>query len=219
MLLEYVPILRIECISLFVRSIRHRRNRRAVATLRIVAVLDVSFALRFLLEQIRRRAFRTRARNGTVVQREVALRIARAGEEDATARTALDQLALVAFLTFHARRLRRRALAAADLADRLAVGIAGAGEERTVAAGLQHHLLAAVLARRLRLGRDVGLQQARVLRILAIGVAGAGVELPEARALELHRLAAFIADDRLALGLFGDVAARGLLRVLALRII
>src|SRR5204862_2419529 len=151
--------------------------------------------------------------------REVALRIARAGEEDAAPRTALHQLTLVAFLAFHASRLRRCALAAANLADGLAVGIAGAGEERTVTAGLEHHLLAAVLAGRLRLGGDVGLQQARVLRVLAIGIAGAGVELAEARALQLHRLAAFVADDRLALGLFGDVAARGLLRVLALRII
>src|SRR5439155_11600709 len=115
-------------------------------------ILDVPFALRLLLQQIRRRAFRARPRHGAVVQREVALRIARAGEEDAAARTALDQLALVAFLAFHAGRLRRRALAAADLPDRLAVGIAGAGEERTVAAGLQHHLLSEVLARRLRLG-------------------------------------------------------------------
>src|SRR3954454_10157712 len=142
MLLKFVAISRSECVTLFIRSIWHRRNRCAVAAVRIVAVLDVPFALRFLLQQIRRRALRTRTRHGTVIQREVALRIARAGEEDAAAGTALDQLALVAFLTFHAGRLRRRALAAADLADRLAVGLAGAGEERTVTAGLQHHLFA-----------------------------------------------------------------------------
>src|SRR4051795_11603727 len=127
MLPECVAFSRIECVTLFVRSIWHRRDRCAVAAVRIVAVLDVPLPLRFLLEQIRRRAFRTGARHGTVVQREVALRITRAGEEDAAARTALDQLALVSFLTFHAGRFRRCALAAADLADRLAVGITGAG--------------------------------------------------------------------------------------------
>src|SRR4051794_30086882 len=118
-----------ECVTLFIRSIWHCCNRRAVAAIGIVAVLDVALALRLLLQEIRSRAFRTGTRHGTIVQGEVALRVARAGEEDAAARTALHQLSLVALLAFHARRLRRRALAAADLADRLAVGIAGAGEE------------------------------------------------------------------------------------------
>src|SRR5207302_2197120 len=103
----------------------------------------------------------------------------------ASARTALAQLAFITVRTFHAGRLRRRALSAADLADGFAIGIAGAGEERTVASGLEHHLLAAVLARRLQLGGNVRLQQARVLRVLAIGITGAGVELAEARAFEL----------------------------------
>src|SRR4051794_156939 len=103
-----------ECVMLFIRSIWHRRNRRAVAAIGIVAVLDMTLALRLLLQEIRRRTFRAGAGHGTIVQREVALRIARAGEEDAAARTALHQLSLVTFLAFDAGRLRRSAFAAAD---------------------------------------------------------------------------------------------------------
>src|SRR4051812_22869674 len=179
---------------LFICRRRRSGDGSAIATLGIVAVLDVPFALGLLLQEVRSRAFRAGPRNGAIVQREIALRVARTGEEDPPARTALDELPLFAVRARHAGRLRRRTFAATDLANGLAVRIAGAGEERTVAPGLEHHLFAAVLARRLRLGGDVGFQQPRILRVLAIGITGAGIELAETRALELHRFAAFVAD-------------------------
>src|SRR5205823_1439526 len=167
---------------------------------------------------VRRGALRAGAGDGAVVQREVALRIARAGVEDAASRAPLEQLAFAALRALHAGGLGRGGLAAADLANVAAVGVAGAGVERAVAAALEHHLLAAVLARSLRLCRDV--EQARVLGVLALGIAGAGVELPEARALELHRLAALVADQLLALGFrFRRRTLGHLARGLALRII
>src|SRR5258706_2963629 len=183
---EYTP----QRMTLFVRCIRPRRDRRSVLALRIVAVLDVTFALRLFLQKVRRRALRAGPRHGAVVQREVAFRVARAGKEDPTPRAALDQLSLFAIRTRHAGRFRRRALAAADLADGLAVGVAGAGEERAVAAGLEHHLLAAILTGRLRLGWDVSFNHPRIRGVLTVGIAGTGIELTEARPLELHRLAA-----------------------------
>src|SRR3954463_12740922 len=78
----------------------------AVVALGVVAVLDVPFALGLLLQEVRRSALGAGPRNGAVVQREVALRVARAGEEDPAARTALDQFSLFAVRARHARRLR-----------------------------------------------------------------------------------------------------------------
>src|SRR6266568_901159 len=188
-------------------SFCRRADRRAVAAVGIVAVLDVALALRLLLQEIRRLALRAGAGDGAAVQGELALRVARARIENAAAGAALHQLSLAALRALHAGRLRRRRLPSPDLADVAAVGIAGAGEEWAVAAALQNHLLAAQLARWLRLGREVRLHQARVLRVLALGVAGAGEELPEARALELHRLPALLADDLLVVrGGLGGVA-------------
>src|ERR1700741_4063076 len=109
---------------LFIRRGGCRGDRRAVVTFGIVAVLDVAFALGLLLQEIRRRALRAGARDGAIVQCEIALRVARAGKEDPAARTALDQLSLFAVRARHAGRLRGRALAAADFADGLAVWIA-----------------------------------------------------------------------------------------------
>src|SRR5205814_10322451 len=113
----------------------------AVVALGVVAVLDVPLALGLLLEEVWGGALRAGAGDGAAVEREVALRVARAGVEDAAARAALDQLAFAAGGALHPRRLGRRGLAAADLADVAAVGIAGAGVERAVAAALQDHLL------------------------------------------------------------------------------
>src|SRR5204863_2041677 len=127
-------------------------GRLAVTALRVVAKLDVSLALCLFLHQIRRGALRARAGDGAVVHRELALRIAIARVEDAAARAALDELALTARRALHARRLRRNAVASADLADVATVGITGAAVERTVTAALHHHLFSAKLTRRLRLG-------------------------------------------------------------------
>src|SRR5207248_11193991 len=77
-------------------------DRGAVVALGIVAVLDVAFLLRLLLEEIRSGALRAGAGDGAVVQREVALRIARAGGEGAAARAALDELTLAAARARHA---------------------------------------------------------------------------------------------------------------------
>src|ERR1051325_671974 len=193
---------------------------RLVVALRVVAVLDVALALRLLLQEGRRVALRALPGHGAAVQRELALRVARAAVEDPAARAALHQIAFLAVRALHAGRLGRRRLAAADLADRLAVRVAGAAVERAGAAGLDHHLLAAVLAGRLRLGGQVRLHQSRVLRVLAVRVAGAGVELAEAGALELHRLAALVADDLLfPFRHFRGVPLRHLLRGLALRVV
>src|SRR5258706_12215897 len=96
-------------------------DRLAIVALGVVAVLDVAFLLGFLLEKVRRGALRALTRNGAVVQREVALRVSRAGVEDAAARTALDQLSLAALRALHSGRLRRGRLPTAQLPDGFAV--------------------------------------------------------------------------------------------------
>ena len=53
-------------------------------------MLDCSFALGLLLQQIGSTALRAGTGNRAVVERELALRIARAGIEDAAAGAALD---------------------------------------------------------------------------------------------------------------------------------
>src|SRR5688500_10363243 len=122
----------------FYRLLRRDRFRlcdwRAVAALGVVAQLDVAFLLRLFLHQVRRAALRAGTGDGLVVHRKVALWITGAGVEDATARTAFDDVAFAARRALHAGRLRRRRLAAADLADVAAVGITGAAVERAVSA-------------------------------------------------------------------------------------
>ena len=115
-----------EVLSGRMRQVGAVGDRRAVAALGVVAELDVALALRSPSPSGTARRTSGRAGDGAVVEGEVALRVARAGEEDAAAGAALDQLALAAVRALHAGRLRRRRLAAADLADGLAVGIAGA---------------------------------------------------------------------------------------------
>src|SRR5205085_5001224 len=101
-------------------------DRSFVIALRVVAVLDVPLAFGRLLEEVRRGALRAGLVQRAVVQRELAFRVARAGVEDAAARAALDELTFAAVRALHAGRLGRRRLAAADLADVLAVGISRA---------------------------------------------------------------------------------------------
>src|SRR5438105_14962575 len=108
------------------RGCCRRGDRRAVVALGVVAILDVPLALRLLLQEIRRLALRAGAGDGAVVQGEVALRVARAGVEDAAAGTALHQLSLAASGALHAGRFRWVGLPSADLADVAAVGVAGA---------------------------------------------------------------------------------------------
>src|SRR5207253_5348647 len=112
---------------------RRIRGDDLLPVIAVRAVLDVPLALGLLLQEIRRGALRAGAGDGAVVDRKVALGVAGAGEEDAPARAPLDEIAFLAVRALHARRLRRCSLAAADLPDVLAVRIAGAAEERTVA--------------------------------------------------------------------------------------
>ena len=113
-------MVRITTRSLTASACRCRRRRfagdlLAVIAVRVVAILDVTLALRLLLQEVRRGALRARTRNRAAVQREVALRVARTRIEDAAARPALQQLALAAGRALHAGRLRRGRLAAAEI--------------------------------------------------------------------------------------------------------
>src|SRR6185436_13076428 len=111
-----------------------------------IAVLDVALALGLLLQEVGRVALRALAGDGAVVEGELALGVARAAVEDAAAGAALHEIPLLALRALHAGRLGRGRLAAADLADGLALRITRAAVERTIAAALEDHLLAAVLA-------------------------------------------------------------------------
>src|SRR5258706_190492 len=108
---------RIVFMALRVRGERLRRDRCAVIALGVVAILDVPLALGLLFEEVGRLALRAGAGCRPVVEGEVALRVARAGEEDAVVGAALDELPFLALRTLHSRRLRRGGLSAADLAD------------------------------------------------------------------------------------------------------
>src|SRR5436190_5775221 len=121
-----------------------------------------------LLDQERRLALRTGLGDRAVPERELAVRVAVAGEEDLAApRLLLFDRSLAALRAGDAGRLHLGGLA--GLADVLALRVAGAAEEGTEAAALERHRLAALLARR-NFRRGLG-RRRRLLGAL-LGVAG-----------------------------------------------
>src|ERR1700756_4022118 len=96
--------------NLRARGVGCAGDRGAVVALGVVTELDVAFALGLFFDEVGGGALGAGAGDGAVVEGEVALRVARAGVEDAAARAALDELSFAAAGALHAGRLRRRGL-------------------------------------------------------------------------------------------------------------
>src|SRR5262245_39557756 len=125
------------------------RRLHLVAAALLRAEPDRSLLLGGLLGEERVAALRAGLGDRLVPERELALRIARAGvEELAAARGLRLERAVLALGALHAG-VRRRRGGRADLPDPLASGVAGAAVEGAEARATQRHRLAAELA-----GRD-----------------------------------------------------------------
>src|SRR6185295_17819754 len=190
------------------RSGRHFHLGGILHVLAAFGVADVLDAVLLgdLLQQEAGAAVRALAEHRLLPQRELAVRIAVAGPERlAAARALLHDLALAALGAGHARRLGRRGLKS-DLADVLALGVAGTAVERAEAAALERHRPAADLAGRdLCFGAAVGGRRGRlggrlldVAGVLALRIVAAGDERPEAA--EAHQQARAALGTRLVEG-------------------